>query len=67
MMFGGWAEEDDERSALNKSYDAGFRDGSKVGHENGISKCQLAISQSLNLSYEQKIKLWDELEKLRWK
>lgn len=65
MMFGGWAREEDEKSPEQKAYERGHTDGLKSGRTEAISRCQLAINQSLILTHEQKTKLWDELEKLR--
>ena len=65
IMFGGWAREEDDKSPEEKAYDKGFAKGLEMGKLHNISKCQLVISQSLNLSHDQKTKLWNELEKLR--
>jgi hypothetical protein len=43
------------------------RDAKKKGFNDGISRAQLAVIQQLGLTHDQKTKLWDELDKLRWK
>jgi hypothetical protein len=65
MMFGGWAAEEDAKSQEEKAYDKGFSEGLKGGRTEAISRCQLAINQSLELTYKQKTELWFELERLR--
>lgn len=39
----------------------------KLGFNDGVSRCQLAVIQDITLTHGQKTKLWEELEKLRWK
>jgi len=65
IMFGGRAREEEEISESEKQESEGFRKGLKAGYESAISKCQLAMSQTLILTHDQKLKFWDELEKLR--
>lgn len=64
IMFGGWAREEEDKSPEEQAYDKGFSEGVKAGRTDGISKCLLLVSQSLDLKYEQKTKLWNELQKL---
>lgn len=65
MIFGGWARERDEMSEYSLGVSDGTTEGIKAGFNDAISRAQLTVSQSLILNHDQKIKLWDELEKLR--
>jgi hypothetical protein len=65
MLFGGWAEEENEKSDKEKARDKGWQKGLVHGWNKGLEAAQLLITQSKCVEHAQKVELHTLIEKLK--
>lgn len=67
MMFGGWAEEEDEKDEVEKATDRAFSNGLQAGRKSQTERLQRMVAQDMNLDHSLKKIIWDLLEEYKKK